>query len=740
MLIAQHLWDLILFLIILGAPIPLCLSIALLNQRERNQSSFSHFLLVAITSWIIIKISLALLLGILQKLTLGSVIFLDGVIFIAGLIFVLYLRRYHFSISLKELLNFSRPLHKLELLIIGTLSFVGLIALERLATIPITDYDSLWFHLPLIARWYQTGSLTLLDPAGNWIFDHEQARVYPYNWQLLSTTFLMPFREDFLVAFPMLIAWVLLGLSVYLLSIKLGATRIYAMAASSLILTFPIILNHLNTSHVDMPFTSVFMVGLYLAFSYHQSRSIAEISLFLASIGLLLGMKIVGPIYAAILVIVFLSLEIRSFHIKNIKLDYFSRSILALGIFCLAFLGGFWYLKNFLYSQNYANKIEDFKIASANLTILPGLFKISEVQKSSLAFQFDPTNISHWQTLGIQLIVRLQIPFIAMSWQVLLLPYGFIKGKNKIKNKNFIYLITLLIGTGLLYLNTPYSSGTSGEEPGQLSALLGYNLRYGFPFFSLLGVAAAVSTTLRQSRQKVIVAIVIISGIAGILSSTLFDTIRNAFFSEVLVGSANQLLDNFKISPIQTATIALSALRAEILNVIIYIILLPLIIYLLLRLNLFKSSLLARFINFFKLLNRQSFVALCLCLIVGATWVAREKRDDARTEMYNGIYEYMETHIDTHEKFAYMLSRRSYLFYGRNLNRTVWHIPFDPKQSSQVLDELRQREISFLGVGPLQKEDKADKQAIAWLKSSEKSLIRGFGTQLNLGPAIYRLN
>lgn len=743
MLIAQHLWDLILFLVIIGSPLPLCFSLAIINQKERKSFSISHFLLIVITAWILIKISLALLLGILQKLTLGYVIFLDTLIFITGLILVVYLIKSHLFDSFKERLKFSRTLHKLELLIIATLSFVGFIVLERVATIPITDYDSLWFHLPAISRWYQTGSLTLLDPAGNWIFDHPQARFYPFNWHLLATIFLMPFREDFLVAFPMLIAWMLLGLSVYLLSIQLGAIRIYAMAASSLVLTFPLILNHLNTSHVDMPFTSVFMVGLYLILSYHKSRSIAEVSLFLASLGLLIGIKIVGPVYAAILVIVFLSLEIKNFHVEKIKLDYFSRSILALGIFCLAFLGSFWYFKNFLYTQNYVEQINQVKIASANLTLLPGLINLSEVQKSSLAFQFDLTNLSHWQTLGIQLIVRLQIPFIALSWQVLLLPIGFIKSKHKITNKNFIYLITLVIGTGLLYLNTPYSSGTSGEESGQLSALLGYNLRYGFPFFSLLGVAAAVSATIRQSRQEFITLIVVISGFAGILSTTIFDTIRNAFFSEVLIGSANQLLDNFKIYPAQTAAIAMKALTPEILSVVIYLILFAVIIYLL-RLNSFKLSkfneLSGRLLRFFKLLNRRSFIAICLCLIVSATWVAREKRDDARTEMYNGIYEYMETHIDKNEKFAYTLSRRSYLFYGKNFDRKVWHISFNPEQSAQVLDDLRQRGITVLGVGPLQKEDSADKKAIAWLQNSEKSLIQGFGTNLNRGPAIYRLN
>ncbi|MEG3845241.1 hypothetical protein QT986_34035, partial [Microcoleus sp. herbarium14] len=398
---------------------------------------------------------------------------------------------------------------------------------ETFATKPTTNYDSLWFHLPAIARWYQTHSFTLLDAAGNWIFEHEQARVYPYNWHVLSALCVLPFGEDFLAAFPILIAWVLEGIAVYLLSIKFGATRTYAMAASSLVLTVPMMLNQVNTIHPDLPLAAIFTVGLYLGLSYHSSRSLSELSLFLATAGMLAGIKITGIVYAASLLGGLAILEIKRFALNkksilaNFRIRHFIKPVLLCGIACCLLLGGFWYARNLLRVNYPVGDASEIKIPlqpvplpspvpsptptlkpsptptvpSPTPTVPPSptptvqqptptipappaspLFKIWQ---STLAAQFNPSNISHWQTLGLQILIRLQLPFLAIVLQALAAPLAFIQGKTRTIDQNNIILIVVLASTGILYLITPYTSGTAGESIGQISPLLGFNLRYG---------------------------------------------------------------------------------------------------------------------------------------------------------------------------------------------------------------------------------------------------------------------
>jgi hypothetical protein len=91
---------------------------------------------------------------------------------------------------------------------------------------------------------------------------------------------------------------------------------------------------------------------------------------------------------------------------------------------------------------------------------------------------------------------------MAIALQVLAAPLALIEGKTRIINQNNIILIVLLASTGILYLITPYTSGTAGESIGQLSPLLGFNLRYGFPFLSLLGIAAGSYSNSAQNSKS----------------------------------------------------------------------------------------------------------------------------------------------------------------------------------------------------------------------------------------------
>ena len=88
MLIAQHLWELILFLIIVFGPIPLSLSLAFENQNENKNYSFPHFILVLLTGWSIAQVCIGLILGSADRLNISAVIIVEILICAIGLILI----------------------------------------------------------------------------------------------------------------------------------------------------------------------------------------------------------------------------------------------------------------------------------------------------------------------------------------------------------------------------------------------------------------------------------------------------------------------------------------------------------------------------------------------------------------------------------------------------------------------------------------------------------------------------
>ena len=785
MLIAQYLWELILFLIIVVGPIPLSLSLAFENQKENSNYSFPHFILVLLTGWSIAQVCIGLILGSADRLNLAAVTIAEMLICAIGLILIYAKNHKAFSFSQWQIPQLKQPLNPSELLIIGATAFAGFVLWETLATKPTTNYDSLWYHLPVIARWYQTHSFTFLDAAGNWIFEHEQARVYPYNWHVLSALCVLPFKEDFLTAFPMLIAWVLEGIAIYLLSIKFGATRFYGMAAASLVLTVPMMLNQVNTIHPDLPLAAIFTVALYLGLSYHSSRSQSELSLFLASAGMIAGIKITAIVYAASLVGGLAILEIKRFIVNknstrtNFRIRHI-KPVLVCGILCCLFLGGFWYARNLLHINYPVGDSREINIplqpvpppspvpgpkppvaspkppvASPKPPVAspkppvqqptptipaPSASPVLKIWQSTLAAQFNPSNISHWQIFGLQVLIRLQLPFLAIALQALAAPLALTQGKTRI-NQNNIILTVVLASTGILYVITPYTSGTAGEAIGQLSPLLGFNLRYGFPFLSLLAIAAAATATLLKTRKQVIVAVVLISSISGIISNTIFDLIKNASFTGKSIVWGSWLIDRFKSNFAEAINLVIKILAPSWPDLGIY----PLIYVGLLLLAgiLFKRNpKLIGLKNLLASLKKSSYIMIicvCIALMVSASWVAREKRDVARAELYRGIYEYIDKNTVPNEKIGFFLSYRSYLFYGRNLDRQVLYVPFRADRLPAWMDNLHKNNIKMVGFGPLTDTDEYTKLALSWLTSPEGPLQPVFGKNFNTESVLYRL-
>ncbi|MEG3844258.1 hypothetical protein QT986_28980, partial [Microcoleus sp. herbarium14] len=144
MLIAQHLWELILFLIVAVGPIPLSLSLAFQNQNEKSNCSFPHFLLVLLTGWSIVQVCTGLILGSADRLNISALIVAEIMICAIGSILIYAKNPRAFSFWQWQIPQLKQPSLS-EFLIIFAAAFPGFVLWETFATKPTTNYDSLWF-------------------------------------------------------------------------------------------------------------------------------------------------------------------------------------------------------------------------------------------------------------------------------------------------------------------------------------------------------------------------------------------------------------------------------------------------------------------------------------------------------------------------------------------------------------------------------------------------------------------
>jgi hypothetical protein len=713
-------------------------------MENRKPPRLSHFLLTFLTYWCTIQVCIGLVTGGLHQFFLIPVVIGELLVFGAGVALFL-LTKHPLSLDLWQEWVMVKPrLAGAELLILGALSFAGCILLERLATLPMINYDSLWYHLPIMARWYQEGAFIRMEDfmrTGVWTTD--QITFYPFNWEILCTLFAMPFQEDFLVALPNLIIWLVLGLSIYAVSCLIGATRVYSLAATALVLTTPLILQHINSLHVDLPFAAFFMTSTYFALSYHKTRSPSDVALFVISSGLLLGTKMSAVGYGILPVLVLLLLEIQAAVIDKRAPKLFNQPVriavpvLLFGAACCFLIGGFWYLKNWI---EVGNPLGDVRVQVAGFSF-PGSVSLSELRQTNLATLFSFTNVSHLKILVMQSLVRLQIPFVVLLLQMLLLPWVWFSKKRQIQIAPFLGILLLLVATVYLYWTTPMTA-TPLFPPGPVTSYIGQQIRFAMPCLALLGVVAATIATVMQTRLAIVVPIMLISSILGILSNTLFEILRTETAFKGGVGWTSKILDGFRTNPTAATEQVLTLAGSSLLDVIIYTVLYILIIILIAWAvwgRLHPAGLIA---SLSKLSQRSSQIlltALLIGLLTAATAVAREQRDLERHTIYQGVYDYIANQVGRDETIGYLLSYRSYFFYGKSLDQKVAYVPSRSSSLSDWVKDLKQQQIDLVAIGPLEeKMGWRERPEVQWLANSTEYFVPVFGKDPEKEPVFYR--
>ena len=678
MLLTQHLRDLLFLALVIAGPLPGSLLALFLVQRRPQPGGIAHALVVVLFCWCVIEAAIAIALGLTHHLTSISIGLAEGSAAVFGLLALGYARRNGVRLSLPSLPSGADRPNLAEALMLAAACCLGIELCWRICAQPMTDWDTLAYHLPAMATWRQAGWFTMLEQY------RELQSFYPYTWEALCSLFLIPFPEDSFVGLPNLVAWGLLGIGIYGTSRQLGATRTASLAAGVLAFSITDAATLVDTMHVDLQLASFLVVGAYLGLRYSHTRDLGYLALWLASVGMICGVKTSGLVYAALLagaLAVMLAASRRTRPARG-PADRVDLLLLCAGGCGLLLLGGSWYLRNWV---TCGNPIGCLEVRVGDALIFPGRGPDRDFSKTALFRLFDPHRAAHWRMLLGQLWKHYHLSFFGL---MVLSALAFFGRDHRYRGRLLALLAAAVIAL-LLYSRTPFSGDWAGY--GYLTSEdLGGGLRYALPFVAALAVIAALGATVTPVPSWALAAVVI----GGV-----FAQLRGSHWplSALLVGIVLGLC------------YALSRRRTPV----------PIRV--------------RRWVTAGLLIGG---------LLLGGAMLsaARRERDLRRADCYGPIVSYLRTKLAPGEGIGYAMSGKSYFFYGTDLNRRVVFISLRSQEPEEWRSLLKREGISVIALGPTSKPPDAEQRGILdWLDTPGSPLVRELGMDITKEPLVYRL-
>lgn len=683
----DYLWQCGSLLLIILGPVPCLASVRRLQGRSgAGTVRVSHDCLMMLTAWCGIEVLVGLFLGSMGCLRVDAVLLSESALLLIGTAIFHHVRR---RAPLSPQRTFLVDESDSGLFLIGTLMLIGTALWWNMWMSPIIDFDSLWYHLPTMVNWYQSGTLAIPD--------HETIPAYyPFTWELLSLLFLLPFHADAFVTVPNLIAWIVFGCSIYALSGMCGATRLSALVACCLALSAPLVTEHMLSLHVDFPMAAFFLAGLYFLLSFHRSRSGWDAAFFVVSLALLCGIKTSGLIYGALLCAVWVLLEIQTFLMKSFSLHGQSGrhpllqpvSLVAAGL--AAIVAGYWYVRNFF---GLGNPIGPFHIDIAGAMIFPGVMDLAEIRRgTSLAGLFSVDKLAHWTTLVSALKTNFSVPLLVLFLSAGLLPYRIVKEDQPSQKLRLLIILVLLVGAGVVYWTTPYSAeDLDRTHQGRITPFIGDAMRYAFPLAGLLAIAGAASISMLPVREE------------GFL--VMGATTAGMYF-------ANRTM----------------AILAWVGFIVVW------------SVPAFRARGRALVATRYALPVRLGMVMLCLLLVALAGRVAMQERAEKKAYSfgYFGILDFLDTNVKEEDSIGYFMSQPTYVLFGKNLNRRVVYVDARSLSLPQWVDKLKERNVQLVALGPIDGRSVL-RPELVWLESPDGPFTRIYGHNVMGETLLYRL-
>ncbi len=364
---------------------------------------------------------------------------------------------------------------------------------QAVATSGSIDFST--FHLPNVIAWIQTGSIWQVD---NFVPSTALGN-YPNNGDVMLLAFVLPWHNDFLVHESMWLFYVLAGLAVYAVVLRLGAARSLAAIAGCLVLAMPAVsIPALPNAMTDSVAVFALAVALLFLLRHDETKRSSDVVLAGISLGLCFGTKWYAVSTVAVVVAVWLVRWL--FQRRELKHVVKDGGILV-GLI-LAF-GGVWLLRNWIIS---GSPLFPVKVQVAGFTLFdapPDI--VREAAGSTIADYIGKWDV--WWNVDLpgssttadgivkQWIDALAAPaFLVVGAVLAVLPSKFSRQKWRGPVGALLATAALL---AVAYAVTPYTAGGPEGNP----VLVGADSRYAVPaLVAAVGIAAVGASEIRWVR------------------------------------------------------------------------------------------------------------------------------------------------------------------------------------------------------------------------------------------------
>ena len=712
-----RLMDWALLLLVVLAPLPGARALLTVLEREAPPVSLARRALVTLTLWTLLQSVVSLFLGGVGYLDSTGLLVAEAAVACGGLAVLAAVRRRGRGQPAGAFAEWFRAASWGERVVAGLLCAEGLVLLWGQVTKPVTEYDSLAYHLPTIARWLQEARFVPFEQ-----FARDLVASFPFTWEAIASVLVVPLRSDLFVTLPSLLAWVMLGLAVYALATRLGAAGDAAMATVFLLLNIPLLFDQTFAVRSDVALAAFFVAALELFWWFRSTRSPLVAALGAACAAIVCGIKVSGLAYALVLAAAFGAL---AFAPRTTSPETRPRKdgrawLLAAGVLLLAVaVAGFWYMRNL---AKFGNPLGCFEVRVAGTTLFAGDPVVSgEPGKTTLVHLFQVGNPSHWLILAKTIAYFLGIPFMLTA--ALAVPALGRRGRGT------WLLAAVGVLTLALYLVTP-RTGDAGDHGFQITTWIGQAYRYGFAFIAVLAVLAALGATrLRLTGERFL--LLGLAGAAAALARPAFEWLMRGHGFKINSWAG---LGTYVLAALLSSG-ALSALAWM------------------------AAGILKKLHHRWKVrppwvpsLGRWRYAIACagvvaaLVVVAGPGWSLRERE---RQAAYGGIPECLERVAAPEEAVGYLYTHRAYQLFGTDLSRRTRFLgaavpaPRDsPASHAETFEEwvasLRAQGVRLVAVGPLLPEWQGARE-VSWLEDPHGSFMRVCGVDPLHEMVIFRL-
>lgn len=455
----------------LGAlPLAYVVSTQLYRHDTDSERSPGQVFLTTALLWMLLQAAVVEGLLMAHAFALQPLLILEGLAATLGIVF------------LRRVLASNRPIvvpqHNMSLPVCLLLA-LGLVLLYLLATRPLTDFDSLAYHLPTLEGWLRSGYHAA--PPG---FESDQVGAYPYAWEAVCAPSQLIGRSTFLLLLPNLLAWTVLGVAVSLLGRAHGASAPASQLAALLLMCQPLCIEQVGTLHVDLPFAALLVAGVYYAQRWARQGAAADVVMTWVCAALLCAVKMSGLPYAAMLLSLGVglrwwlgsSLWVTQQRTLKSSMDLFVQlgvSVVAGGV------GAMFYLLNWV---RLGNPLGYVPVRLGSWVLFAGRAEFLQwVEQTTLWHLFHFRDLHHLLILGKVSAFYLGLPFVA------LLLLATVAQRQSLR---LVWAHLLWIACAVLYFRTPYG-GDNGSHGWQITTWIGQGLRFALPALGILASVAA---------------------------------------------------------------------------------------------------------------------------------------------------------------------------------------------------------------------------------------------------------